>query len=258
MTPMREAAPVARALAQRALELDPALPEAHNVLGVLAATYDYDWKEAARRFALATADDSASPHCHLSCGLYYLLGSGRRKEAVVELERAVQGDPLQLTIRTFMAVCLGAAGRYAEAEEHFRQVRDLDPNFVWAHYYLAELFAARQMFVEALPIAERAHSLGPWSSPSVGLYGGLLARQGEQDRGRDVISRLGSGDAYGASTGLAIYHICRGEIDVAADWFEKAIEERYPNATAFLQGAIGEPLRASPRWPQLAAMMNLL
>jgi TolB-like protein len=113
MTPMREAAPAARAMAQSALELDPSLPEAHVVLGVLAATHDYDWKEAAHRFTLATTDDSASPHCHLSSGLYYLLGSGRRKEAVVELERAVQGDPLQLTIRTFLAVCLGAAGRYA-------------------------------------------------------------------------------------------------------------------------------------------------
>ena len=83
-----------------------------------------------------------------------------------------------------MAVCLGADGRYAEAEEHFRQVRDLDSNFVWAHYYLAELYAARQMFGEALPIAERAHALGPWSRPSAGLYGGLLARLGEQDRGQ--------------------------------------------------------------------------
>ncbi|MGB8098722.1 MAG: protein kinase, partial [Terracidiphilus sp.] len=62
MAPLREAAPVARALAQRALELDPSLPEAHAVLGVLAGCLDYNWNEAGRQFALATADDSASPH----------------------------------------------------------------------------------------------------------------------------------------------------------------------------------------------------
>jgi TolB-like protein/Tfp pilus assembly protein PilF/predicted Ser/Thr protein kinase len=257
MTPLREAAPVVRAAAQKALELDPSLPEAHNVLGVLAATYDYDWKEAACRFTLATADDSASPHCHLTCGVYYLLGSGRRKEAVEELERAVQGDPLQLAMRTFMGICLGAVGRYAEAEEHFRQARDLDSHFVWAHHYLAELYAARRMFVEALPFAERAHSLGPWSLPSVGLYGGLLVRLGELDRGREIIQKLGAGEMYGASAGLALFHICCGEIDLAADWFEKAIEERYSLVVVFLQSAIGEPLRASPRWPKLAALMNL-
>ena len=53
-----------RALAQRALELDPDLPEAHAVLGVLASTQDYAWNEAARQFALGTVE-SASPMCHM-------------------------------------------------------------------------------------------------------------------------------------------------------------------------------------------------
>ena len=76
MTPLREIAPVARALAQRALELEPSLLEAHSILGVLAATYDYNWQEAARRFKLAMADGSASPHCYMTSGDCYLLGSG--------------------------------------------------------------------------------------------------------------------------------------------------------------------------------------
>jgi hypothetical protein len=58
-------------------------------------------------------------------------------------------------------------------------------------------------------------------------------------------------------TGLAIFHTCCGEIDLAANWFEKAIEERYSMVAAFLQSAIGEPLRCSPRRPKLAALMNL-
>ena len=93
--------------------------------------------------------------------------------------------------------------------------------------------------------------------PAVGVYAGVLVRTGRQDRGKEVVQKLGSGVSYGASTGLAVYHICCGEIDLAADWFEKAIEERYSMVVAFLQGAIGQPLRASPRWPKLAALMNL-
>jgi hypothetical protein len=54
-----------------------------------------------------------------------------------------------------------------------------------------------------------------------------------------------------------IFYTYCGEIDLAADWFEKAIEERYPGIALWLQGAAGEPLRASPRWPKLAKMMNL-
>ncbi len=257
MTSMHEAAPVARALAQRALELDPSLPEAHASLGLLAATYDYDWKEAARRFTLAMADDSLSPVSRMGCGYCFLLGSGRRKEAVDQLERAVQGDPLHLTIRTILGTCLGADGRYGEAEELLRQTRDLDPNFFWTYYFLAELYTVRRMFAEALPFAEKAVSLAPWYTPGVGAYAGLLVRTGQPDQGNELAQKLGSGDPYGASIGLAIYHLCCGEIDLAADWFEKAIEARHSHVVAFLHSAIAEPLRASPRWPKLAALMNL-
>jgi serine/threonine-protein kinase len=257
MTPLREAAPFSRAMAQRALELDPTLPEAHSTLGLLAATHDYDWKEAERRFTLAIQDDSASPHCHMASADFFYLASGRRKEALEQMEIAALGDPLHLTIRTLMGMGLDAVGRYAEGEQHIRQALALDPNFFWAHHYLAEHYVILRMFAEALPFAERAFSLAPWYTPSVGVYAGLLVRMGEPDRGKQIVQRLGSGEAYGAPTGLATFHTCCGEIDLAADWIEKAIEERHPMILPFLQSAIAEPLRASPRWPKLAALMNL-
>jgi tetratricopeptide (TPR) repeat protein len=133
----------------------------------------------------------------------------------------------------------------------------MDPNFALAYYGLANNYAARRMFVEALPLAEKAFSLAPWYTPSVGIYAGLLVRVGEQDKGKEVIQSLGSGEAYGASAGLAIFYACCGEIDLAADWFVRVIEERFPSAPYWLQSATGEPLRASPRWPKLAALMNL-
>jgi TolB-like protein len=256
MSALRAVAPTARALAQRALELDPSLAEPHYTLCVLASTYDYDWKEATRQFPLATGD-SCSPLCHAGSGWTYLLGLGHRKEAVCQLELAVQGDPLQLTYRAILALCLSADGRYSEAEELLRQTIDLDSNFFWTHFFLADVYAARQMFEKALPYAEKAYSLAPWYAPAVGVYAGSLVRMGDPDRGKEVVQRLGSGEAYGAATGLAIFHTCCGETDLAADWFEKAIEERDSMVVAFLQSAIGEPLRASTRWPKLAVLMNL-
>ncbi|MBZ5677596.1 MAG: protein kinase [Acidobacteriia bacterium] len=256
MTPLREAAPIARALAQRALQLDPALPEAHSILGILAADFDFNWKEVDSELALATANDSASPHCHFVCGLS-LLGAGRRAEAVSQMEQAIQGDPLQTTTRVFLGACLGAVGRDAEAEQHFRQAMHLDPNFFWSYVYLAELYVGRGMFAEALPIAGRAFDLSPWYAPSIGLYAGLLVRKGEAGRGKELAQKLGSGEAYGASMGWALFHICCNEIDLAADWYEKAIEERDSLVPSTLQTAIGEPVRANSRWPKLAALMNL-
>jgi len=257
MTTAHEGMPAVRAAAQRALELDPSLPEAHAILCVVAAAYDYDWKEAARRFALAMASEAASSWVRGSCGLFYLLGSGQRTEAVEQVEPAVKGDPLNPGTHYVMAGCLGAVGRYAEAEEHLRSILDFDPNFGLAYAVLASLYAARSMFVEALSLAEKAYSLSPWYPQITGRYAGLLIRMGEQDRGKELIQKLGSGRSYGTAMGLAIFHTICGEIELAADWIEKAIKERDPSVASWLQSAIGEPLRASPRWPKLAELMNL-
>jgi serine/threonine-protein kinase len=257
MTPLREAAPVSRAMAQRALELDPSVAEAHATLGTLAATYDYNWKEAERQLTLATASDAASPHCYFQYALYYLLAIGRREEAVEWAQKAVHGDPLQLTGRNFAGIALAAAGRDVEAEENFRQVIHLDPGFFWAHHFLAEYFVARGRFAEALRCEESAFSLAPWYAPIVGLYAGLLIRAGRMDEGEKLVRNLRPGEAYGASAGVALFHTCQGQLDLAADWFEKAIEERNSLVVLVLQSAIGEQLRASPRWPKLASLMNL-
>lgn len=256
MTPLREVAPVVKAMATRAMELDPAIPEAHSTIAIIAGTFYYDWKVFESESALALASDAASPHCYFACGLCNL-GAGHREEAVRLLEQAVQADPLQTTIRNFLAVCLGSVGRYAEAEDHFRQIISLDANYFWAYVYFAELYVARGMFEEAFPLAEKAFGLAPMDAPSVGVYAGLLVRLGQPKRGRELVQKLGSGEKYGTSTGWAIFHTCCGEIDLAADWYEKAIEERDSLVASMVNGPIGEPVRSSHRWPKLAALMNL-
>jgi serine/threonine-protein kinase len=255
--PLREAVSESRALAQRALELEPSLVDAHAPLCVWASTHDYDWKEAGRQFALAMADGQASPHTHMSCGCFYLLGSGRRDEAVKHLEIAVRGDPLHLMHRTVLGHCLGAVGRHGEAEELLLQCMDLDSGFFWTSSYLAFDYAARQMFAEALPLSEKSFSLAPRYQPTVGVFAGVLVRMGQPDRAREVLATLGPDGTYGVSLSRALFHTCCDEIDLAADWYGKAIEERDARVLLFVQSAIGESIRRSPRWPGLAAMANL-
>ena len=257
LSPAHEVAPVIRALAQRSLELDPSLVDAHGPLCILAATYDYDWKEAAREFALATPDGHGSPRNHMGCGWMYFLGSGQRETAVAQLQLAVQGDPLHMTSRHMLAMCLGAVGRFVEAEKLLLDTRALDPNFPMTNLYVAYNYADRGMFEQALPFAKTIATLAPWFGLGVGLYAGLLVRLGQGDRGREVLRTLGDGEQYGAAMGMAMFHTRCGELELAADWFEKAIERRDSTVAVYLQSATGEVLRASPRWPGLAALMNL-
>jgi tetratricopeptide (TPR) repeat protein len=133
----------------------------------------------------------------------------------------------------------------------------LDPNHFWAYIHLAALYTVRGRLTEALPIAEKGFSVAPWYPPSVGLYAGILTRLGQVDRGNELLQQLGAGERPLTSSGWALFHICCGEIDLAADWYERVIEERDPIAIETLQTAIGEPIRSSPHWPKLAAMLNL-
>jgi eukaryotic-like serine/threonine-protein kinase len=92
--PARQAMPLVRAQAQRALEIDPDLPEAQAMLGVVAALFDYDWLEAKRRFQLAMAHESLPWFVRFAYAAWYLTFVGRYDEAVSEFRGALQADPL--------------------------------------------------------------------------------------------------------------------------------------------------------------------
>ena len=52
-------------------------------------------------------------------------------------------------------------------------------------------------------------------------------------------------------------HLVCGEIDAAIDWYQKDIEQHRPNAPMIAFAGWLKPLRASPRWPAVARMMNV-
>jgi TolB-like protein/predicted Ser/Thr protein kinase len=251
--PAHENVPLVRACARKALDLDPLLPEAHAILGGVAAIYDYDWKEAERLFRLAMAREPVSPQVHCWYGFFYLLSMGRTEDAVEELKRAVLEDPLNLLFRAVLAGCLMAAGRFEDALTEARRILELDENSPLAYSSLAANYAYRGLFNEALPLAEKACSLMPWNLQAIGTFAAVLQRTGNTKRAEEVLQKLRNApEAYGAPRGLTMFHLLCGEIDQAADWFEKAIEQRDP-----AMPGLGYRFRSSPRWPALAKLMNL-
>ncbi|HEV2200940.1 MAG TPA: protein kinase [Bryobacteraceae bacterium] len=255
--PAREAMPMVREAARRALEIDPALPEAQAILGVVAGIYEYDWKEAERRFRLAMARDPVPAYVRDLYGLFYLLAIGRPREAVHEVERACKQDPLNVFFRIRLAVCLLAAGSEAEGEAELRQVLEIDENFQPALGNVVISYALRGELAEARACAESAYASTPGVPQVIGLLAGVLALSGDTGRAETFLEKLRPGQAYGAPRGLAIFHVLCGEIEKAADCVAKAIEQRDSLMIIYLRLPIAKDLRSSPRWPKLAKMMNL-
>jgi tetratricopeptide (TPR) repeat protein len=94
--PAHEAMPVIREEARVALDIDPSLPEAHAILGVVAAIYDYDWKEAERLFNLAMSHDPIPPRVRQWYGFFYLLPIGQMAKSIEQQEQGLKGDPLNV------------------------------------------------------------------------------------------------------------------------------------------------------------------
>ena len=253
----REAVPLTRASAQKALDLEPSLPEAHAMLGVVAGLHDHDWKEAERRFRLAMAQDPVSLDVRTWYAHSFLVSIGRAREAAVELESVQHEDPLNVVFHHMFAICLQRAGREAEAATEFRHALDLEENAPPVLIWLGHHYASQGMIPEALTCSERLISVMPWNMEVIGGFAGLLMRTGNQSRAKELLQKLGDGQVYGAPLAFVYFHLLCGEFEAAADWMEKAIEERHFLAAIYLWSPLANPLREGARWKKLTKMMNL-
>jgi len=255
--PAKEALPRARSAAQHALELDPSLSEAHEVLGRTAALYDYDWKEGEREFRLAMTREPVSPRVRWKYAHDCLLSTGRLTECAQELARALDDDPINALCRFSLALCLHAAGSLADAEEQFRQVPELDAHFVPASYWLVRNHAARGAIAEALALAETLLPLAPLNPEVIGGLAGLLMRAGMKERAEELLTRLGDGTAYGAPLGFLSYYFLLEKPERAAEWMERAIDERHLLVPLYVRTPLATSLLESSDWAPVAMKMNL-
>ncbi len=255
--PANQAMPMMRSLAQKALDLDPSLPDGHSMLGVVAGLLEYDWKEAERRFGLAMARDPVPPSVRLAYAMCYLLGTGHPDEAVQQIERALQEDPLNSTLLLYRAVNLVAAGRDEDASKGYREVLEFNPTASPAYAGLGILNLLREDLDQALALMEKAYALTPSVPNVIGLLAGLLTRTGETRRAEELLQKFQPADAFGSPRGLAIYHWVLREFDATVDWIEKGIDQHDPGAVLMPQLWYGRDLRSTPRWAGLMRKLNL-
>jgi tetratricopeptide (TPR) repeat protein len=245
-----ETMPAARAHAKKALELSPADARAHAVLCAVAGWYDYDWKEAGEHFRLAMAAEHVPSEVRARCSLNYLLLMGRKQEAIEQIERALEQDPLNVWARGIFAMVLYLGGDYDRALAEAQKAAEMDASHWMPHFVIGSTYALRGEFAAARPAAERSVTAAPWNPQPIGLLAGILAQLGEKERADELVARLRNMARFG----LLLYHLFFSDNDTTADWFAKMIEDRDALAAVF---SCLKPIRSSPRWPALAKMMNL-
>jgi serine/threonine-protein kinase len=249
--PGTEALPLARAEARKALELSPSETSARALLGMVAGAYDYDWKEAEREFGRALEGDN----CEVRWGYahFHLHPLGRFEEAVVQLEKALEQDPLRAEWHAMLACSLYCAGRHDDALAEVDKALEIDASHWLAKVYVVEINLARRMYPEALAAAERLYQFAPKDTFVFGMLAGLLERNASKSGGE----RLEQPPRFSESIAAVFYEIIRGKIDRAAEAFERRVADRHPLLLVYAQSPLFAPLRESAHWPRLAKLMNL-
>jgi TolB-like protein/DNA-binding winged helix-turn-helix (wHTH) protein/Tfp pilus assembly protein PilF len=130
----------AKTAAERALALDSTLAEAHTSLATVRILHDWDWAGAEREFQRALDLNPNFAQAHHWYGNLLLGPEGRHDEAIAELQRAQELDPLSLIINADTGFAYYLAGRYDLALQAYQRVLATNPNFVPIRYYLAQYY----------------------------------------------------------------------------------------------------------------------
>jgi serine/threonine-protein kinase len=244
--------PKAKVAAQKAIEIDETLDEAHTALGVTMFWYDWNWNEAENQYkrALELNPNGADTH------LYYaqlLSNTGRAAEALAEIKRARELDPYSPFLSTLEGQFLNQAGKSDESLARLRETFELAPGFWFPHVFASSAYIDKGLFPEAIDEARRAKELSSLQTLSVAFEGYALAKLGKRDEGRAAVNGLLklSQERFVPPYHIALIYNGLGDHEQALAWLERGFEQRDPKMTFLKVEAKWNNLRNDPRFQDL-------
>jgi TolB-like protein/Tfp pilus assembly protein PilF len=248
-----------RAAAEKALAVDDTLPEAH---ATLASSYidSWNWDTAEREFHRAL---ELNPNYTKAQKLYwvYLSTLGRQQEALAEIKRAVDLDPLNLTYNVNLGQEYFAGRQYDLAVEQFKKVIELDPSFAPAHGNLAEAYLQMGRYDLWLDEWKKAAALGNDKEEAAiadevakvftqsGFHAALVKRV-------ELYKQLAK-RRYVDPGHIGYQYARLGDKDQAFAWLEKAYAEKAGSIQDLKIAPQMDPLRSDPRYTDLLKRMGL-
>jgi TolB-like protein/DNA-binding winged helix-turn-helix (wHTH) protein len=255
---LEEAIPKARAAALRALDLDDSLPEAHASLALIAENYDYDWQTAEKQFQRAIELDPNYPTAH-QWYAEMLSYEGRFDGAFAESERARVLDPLSLIIAADHAAILYYARRFDESTREFRAVLDMDHDFARAHMVVLDYVALRD-FPSAMADIEVRRRAGV---PPADLAGEKIYAYAIWGKRGEALGLLGQyarklpSLPLDRAVMLVRGYAALGENDRAIAILQRAYAAHSEVLTSLKVEPGYDPLRTDPRYQELLRKVGL-
>jgi len=255
--PPEEAYPPAKRAALRALELDPALPEAYTALARIKEGYEHDEAGAGEdyRRAIEINPSHASARRAYSA---YLLRAGRIDEALREAQKAQEIDPLLLIANANLAEIFYYAHQWDQTLKYMRRVREIDPGFQkrYVGNYLYLTYMRKKMYEDA--ILENAKRLSDRAGPEKEAEAVAALREAYRVSGErgiwqkqiELADKQQKGDPD-LPFFMAEAHAHLGDKDQTMAWLNKAADQKHPAIPPINYDPDYESLHSDPRFAEL-------
>ncbi|MDO8834169.1 MAG: tetratricopeptide repeat protein [Vicinamibacterales bacterium] len=187
--PRAEEIAMAKAAAQRALELDPSLADAHALLAWIAFFYDWNWTDAERGFERALAINPSSALARHRYSLL-LMSAGRFDEALAMSRQAVELDPLSPLVASNRAMIFLCARRFDEALTQAHTALELEPAGFLTHIYAGSSHAMVGRLDDAIAAYQRALAAAPGDPDAAASLARALALLGRRAEAEALLADL--------------------------------------------------------------------
>lgn len=254
----KDAMPQAKAAAQRALELDETIAQAHVALALYLNYFEFD-RAGAERAARRAIELEPNYSTGYECLAVDILSPLKRyDEALAAIDHAQELDPLSPPIGTNAGWILIDARRFDDAIERLKRVLSVNPNYPYAIYVMAYALDGKGLYEQAA--VEYRRSLALNDDPFVkALLARALAKSGKRDEALAIIAELRSESTKRFVPGysLAIAYLALGKREEALESLETDIAERSPFVSYIACQFMLDDLRSDPRFRQMLRRLNL-
>jgi eukaryotic-like serine/threonine-protein kinase len=239
----------AKAAALKVIEIDSTLAEAHASLAFVRFRLDWDWPEAEQEFKRAIELNNNYPTTHHWYALY-LAAMGRLEEAICEIKKAQELDPLSLIINTAAGRVFFFACLYDQALEQCRRTLETEPNFIQAHFDLGMIHVQKARFDEAIAEFQKAVALSGGRSLMQAALGHAHGRAGRKSDALALLKGLSAFEKAMVYAGVL-------DRDQAIRELQTAYEERSGPLVYLKVEPMFDGLRSDDRFLELIRCMRL-
>src|SRR5688572_20773738 len=256
--PPMEFMPKSRDASMRAIESDNTLAEAWSSRAFIDFWYDWDWTAAEAHYLRALELDPHSAQSHL----YYahlLSNIGRHEEALEQVKKARERDPVGLLTNSIEGQILFFAGQADAAANVLNRTIEMEPNFWLAHLFSIRIHLRNGDYDKAIVSARRAAELSGGSAEALACTAHAYARSGRKDEAMKILRELEerSRERYVPAYAIAQIYVGLDQPEAALDNLEKAFAAKDALMVFLKVEPRWDPLRTEPRFIELMRRMNL-